>query len=172
MDNGQVQQNSQNRGSFFTSGQGIDIEKENNLISPDENLNSDTNWSNQTERNIREIGSNVLNSSGNERMKNQLPIPEKAPNDQELGEVVDLNMPPHEETLVEEDANQKTKEKTEDDDPIQYENIRTKESLNSEGVKAVNVIKNGLEHKDTAKSYSMLQKARKANVEHFDSGGA
>ncbi len=93
MDNGQQRQFNGNQvvDDFFTAGAGTQRTNENSIDAKN-NLDLDSkgaaNWGEAPERNLREVGGNVMASSG----ETVPPSPESA--NTELGKIVNLEMPP------------------------------------------------------------------------------
>lgn len=98
MDNGQQRQSNGNQvvDDFFTAGAGTQRTNENGFDAKnnlDLNSNGAANWGEAPERNLREVGGNVMASSSE-----ALPPSPESP-DNELGKIVNLEMPPgHQET--------------------------------------------------------------------------
>lgn len=108
MDNGQQRQFNGNQvvDDFFTAGAGTQRTNENGIDAKN-NLDLDSkgaaNWGEAPERNLREVGGNVMASSG----ETVPPSPEST--NTELGKIVNLEMPPgHQEADNSLDAGQNT----------------------------------------------------------------
>ena len=139
MDFGQPQK-TDNDPDFFTSGAGTNLETENNFEA-ENNLdltNNQTDWSSPLERNQREIGNKALSTPGESQNPNlsseSAPTPE-INLDPELGQVVQMDMPPNHVSDDKELGVAETAALA-----VNMSSIKTKDKLAEEGVKEVDNI--------------------------------
>ena len=136
---------------FFTAEEGVGAGKNPNSAS-DDNLNLN-NWDVSNSRDTREIGSNVISSvATNEDQPGPNSSLQESPIDnQTLGEVVNLSMPPGSTPISPAETPQASPT------PQITEEIKTEEKLSSGAIKAIDTAINQLSNGDISSFYDNIR---------------
>ena len=150
MDYGQPVKTDDNQ-PFFTAEDGVDASKNPNSA-PDDNLNLN-NWDVSANRDPRGIGSNVISSvATNETQPGLNPNLQESPTDnQTLGEVVNLSMPPG---SIPDDSVEAPQANLA---PQITEEIKTEEKLSSGAIKAIDAAINQLSDGNISSFYDNIR---------------